>query len=46
MSYFVKRFRESAGISPGKYRELTRRKGNTEELDMNTQQKKGDQEHA
>ena len=46
MSYFVKRFRESAGISPGKYRELTRRKGNTEELNMNTQQKKGDQEHA
>ena len=46
MSYFVKRFRESAGVSPGKYRELVREAGETEGLYLNMQQKKGDQEHA
>ena len=46
MSYFVKRFRESAGVSPGKYRELVREAGEAEGLYLNMQQKKGDQEHA
>ena len=46
MSYFVKRFRESAGVSPGKYRELVREAGEAEGLYLNMQQKKGDQEDA
>lgn len=41
MSYFVKRFRESTGMSPGRYRERIRRMEKTEEY---IQEKKGEQE--
>ena len=47
MSYFVKRFRESTGVSPGKYRNMAREAEKADRSYTNMQQKqKGDQEDA